>query len=35
MKDAARERILARMIERDAEKLYQELRASAVIVKNK
>lgn len=35
VKDAARERILARMIERDAEKLYQELRGSAVIVKNK
>lgn len=35
VKEAARERILARMIERDAEKLYQELRASAVIVKNK
>jgi peptidyl-prolyl cis-trans isomerase SurA len=35
VKDSARERILSRMIERDAEKLYQELRATAVIVKNK
>ena len=35
VKEAARERILARMIDRDAEKLYQELRASAVIVKSK
>ena len=35
VKEAARERILTRMIERDAEKLYQELRANAVIVRSK
>jgi peptidyl-prolyl cis-trans isomerase SurA len=35
VKDAARERILARKINDDAEKLYQELRANAVIVKSK
>jgi peptidyl-prolyl cis-trans isomerase SurA len=35
VRDAARERILARMIDRDAEKLYQELRKTAVIVKSK
>jgi peptidyl-prolyl cis-trans isomerase SurA len=35
IKDAARERILARKINEDADKLYQELRATAVIVKSK
>lgn len=35
VKDTARERILARMIQSDAEKLYQELRKTAVIVKSK
>jgi peptidyl-prolyl cis-trans isomerase SurA len=35
VKDAARERILARIIDRNAEKLYEEMRANAVIVKNR
>jgi peptidyl-prolyl cis-trans isomerase SurA len=35
VKDAARERVMARKINDSAEKLYQELRANAVIVKSK
>ncbi len=35
LKDSARERVLARKINSDADQLYQELRKTAVIVKNK